>query len=79
VNFEKRTVPGLTTPTGSLEQQKAALFTRRLRPSKNQFFDGVTTFCLSPFGLPGGKTHRETALKGDRTAPDEPAQPEKTS
>ncbi len=36
-----------------------------LRPSKSQFFDGVTTFCLSSFGLPDGKTHRETALKGD--------------
>jgi len=35
-----------------------------LRPSKNMFFDGITTFCLSPFGLPGGKTHGETARNG---------------
>jgi len=26
-----------------------------LRPSKNQFFDGVTALCLSSFGLPDGK------------------------
>jgi len=27
----------------------------RLRPSKNQFFNGTTVLCLSSFGLSGGK------------------------
>jgi len=46
-------------------QKNTAVLPAVSRPSKNQFFDGVITFCLSPIGLPGGKTHRETALKGD--------------
>jgi hypothetical protein len=50
---------------------------RRLRPSKDQFFDGLTVLCLSSFGLPGGKEHRETARSGRSVPPDEPAQPEK--
>jgi len=54
------------------------LFAGALRPSKNQFFDGITALCLSSFGLPDGKEHRETALNGRSVVPDEPAQPEKT-
>jgi len=27
-------------------------------------FDGITALCLSPFGFPGGKEHKETALNG---------------
>jgi len=49
-----------------------------LRPSKNLFFDGTTVFCLSPFGLPGGKTHRGTARNGRSVAAAEPPQPEYT-
>jgi hypothetical protein len=49
-----------------------------LRPSKNLFFDGITALCLSLFGFPGGKEHRETARSGQSVTPDEPAQPNST-
>jgi len=56
--------------------QKATRCAGGLSPSKNEFFDGVTTFCLSPFGLPGGKTHGEIAQTGRSVASDQPTQPE---
>jgi hypothetical protein len=33
-------------------------------PPKIVFFDGITTFCLSSYGLPDGKMHKETARNG---------------
>ena len=48
------------------------------RPSKNLFFDGITALCLSSFGLPSGKAHKETARSGRSVTPDEPAQPDST-
>ncbi len=41
-----------------------AIIERPLLPVKNQFFDGITAFCLSSFGLPGGKKHAEPAPYG---------------
>jgi len=43
---------------------------------KNFGFDGTTAFCLSSFGLPGGKMHKDTARNGRSVTPAKPAKPE---
>jgi len=45
---------------------------------KKQFFGGITTLCLSAFGLTSGKAYKEIARNGRSVAPDQPAQPEET-
>jgi hypothetical protein len=54
-----------------------ALRAKRLEIVKKLFFDGITALCLSLFGPPGGKEHREIAQNRRSVVPDEPAQPEK--
>jgi hypothetical protein len=66
------------TRNKSAALKKLVSIGKRVRPLKNQFFNGITALCLSAFDLTSGKEHKEIARNGRSAAPDQPAQPEET-